>query len=399
MNKRYFYGLSFGLLFLFLLSYQGYCLGITPASQEIPYSIGQHDFKFNVINQNPYETINYVEILNNDFGKNVAFEAMTFRLPPNSIGVLSGTVIIDESLEPGENCVRFKLTESKEARTSSIEARTAIIVKACTFVPYPGKYIEALVTQDTAVEDLPLYFTVNLENKGKSSIESCDVSVKIYDASGILVDEIYPDEELSLDSLEKASLFLKTNTPLKGGEYKGKLLLNYDGISDEKEFSLRVGKKEISIVDVPSTFYFKDDILTFKAKLKSFWNEQIDNIYLELSIPSLNKTISSSVFSLNPWEEKEIESIGKIEGITEGVYKVNLTVHYGNDSSSIAKDVKFSVEEPQEDVVSEVQTVPLQKNNVKIPPLAIAMFTFSIIILVYVFILLRKQRNLDTSDL
>lgn len=399
MNKKFFNWLSFGLLAFFLLSYQVYSLGITPATFEVPYSIGQHDFKFNVINQNPYETINYVEILNNDFGDNVKFDAMTFKLPPNSIGVLSGQIIIDESLKPGENCVRFKVTESKEERTSSIEARTAIIVKACTFVPYPGKYIETKITQDTAVEDLPVYFAIDLENKGKSPIESCDISVKIYDSSGILVDEIYPEEELALDSLEKTTLFLKTNTPLRGGEYKGKLLLNYDGVSDEKEFSLRVGKREVGIVDVPSTFYFKDDILTFQAKLKSFWNEPIDNIYLELSIPSLNKTISSSVFSLNSWQEKEIESIGKIEGLKEGVYKVNLTVHYGNASSSITKDVKFSIEEPKEEVVSEVQTVPLQKNNVKIPPLAIAMFTFSIIILVYVFILLRKQRDLNTSDL
>lgn len=399
MNKKFFNWLSFGLLAFFLLSYQVYSLGITPATRDIPYSIGQHDFKFNVINQNPYETMNYVEILNNDFGDNVAFDAMAFKLPPNSIGVLSGQVLIDDSLKPGENCVRFKVTESKEERTSSIEARTAIIVKACTFVPYPGKYIEAKITQDTAVEDLPVYFSIDLENKGKSSIESCDISVKIYDSSGILVDEIYPDEELSLDSLEKTTLFLKTNMPLKGGEYKGKLLLNYDGFSDEKEFSLRVGKREVGIVDVPSTFYFKDDILTFKAKLKSFWNDQIDNIYLELSIPSLNKTLSSSVFSLNSWEEREIESIGKIQGLKEGVYKVNLTIHYDNASSSITKDVKFSIEKPKEEAVSEVQTVPLQKNNAKIPPLAIAMFTFSIIILVYVFILLRKQKDLNTSDL
>ena len=396
-------GLSLGLLFLFiLLMPDAYCLGINPGVYDIEYEKGRQNFKFNVINTNGYETLNELEILSNDFGNNLDFDIKSFKLPPNSMGTIQGSVFIDESLEPGESCVRIRITECIASRTSMIEARPALIARACVFAPYPGKYIESKVSQDSAIENSQVYFSIDLENKGDAPISNADVRVEVYDSSGALVEEIPAEQKISLKPLETKTIFFRTSQPLKGGEYTGKLFLYYDGKTDEKEFPLRVGIKKIEFMDIPSTFYFKDDVISFNAKLKSFWNERIYNAYLELSIPEISsKSLTSSVFTIGGWEEKEVEGIGKMQGLAEGSYNAKLSVHFGNQTKSIEKRIELK-EEPEDETQTEepqeIRTTPLKSNN-SIPPLAIGMFLFSIVVLVYVVISLNKKKDLNSSDL
>jgi hypothetical protein len=395
-------GIFLVLLFSMVLTLsEAYCLGINPGVYDIEYSKGRQNFKFNVLNRNGYTTLNEVEILSNDFGSNLNFDTDSFKLPPDSMGAIQGSVLIDESLEPGENCARFRITEGINSRTSMIEARPALIARACVFVPYPGKYVEPKISQDSAVDNSKVYFSAKLENKGDQPIANCKISVKIYDASGALIEEIPSNQTISLNPLETKTIFFRTSQALKGGEYKGQLLINYDGEKKEEEFPLRVGIRDIEFAEVPSTLYFKDDVITFTAKLKSLWNDRIYNAYLELSIPELSsKSITSSVFTIGGWEEKEVEGIGRIQGLSEGSYDAEFIAHFGNQTASIEKkiELKEEVAEAKKEEAREIKAVSLKSDN-SIPPLAVGMFLFSTVVLVYVVISLSKKRDLNSSDL
>lgn len=387
------------LMMCLMLSSFVLSLGVNPGSQEIKYSKGVKNFKMDVLNTNSASIICKVSIASNDFGDKVQLDRTEFRLLPSGIGTIKGTINIDDSLKPGQNCVRYYIEEVPDEDVGMISARTAIISRVCVFVPYPGKYIESRFDQQSAIENSFVYFTINLASKGKDVINSVVLNARIYDTEGNLVDELPLKTIEGLVSLEEKSIPFKTTKELKGGEYTLKLLLEYDGTQDTFEYPLRVGTADMEIKYASDEIKLKNGIATFTMRVKSLWNDPFNNLYGEIRLPQIsNDGFKTAVSDINSWAEAELKGYIDHPDLIPGTYDATYTVYFANNKAkSIEKQVV--VIDASNEVEMPIETLSNSKANAMFNPLGIGMIVFGFAMIIYVVFAYSGKKNEDREDL
>lgn len=395
MKKR----LAIFIVLFLLLPTSVVSLGVNPGSQEIKYSKGIKTFELDVLNTNSASIICKVSIASNDFGEKVQLDRTEFRLLPSGIGTIKGTINIDDSLKPGQNCVRYYIEEMPDEEAGMISAKTAIISRVCVFVPYPGKYLEPRFEQQSAVENSFVYFTIALTSKGKDVINSAVLSARVYDSNGNLVDELPLKSLEGLQSLEERSMPFKTTKELQGGEYLLKLLLEYDGKQDSFEYPLRVGTPEVEIKSTSDEIKLKNGIATYSMTVKSLWNDVFNNVYGEIKIPAISSEgFKTSVSDLNPWAEAELKGYIDHPDLIPGTYDATYTVHFANNKTkSVEKQVV--IVDASNEVETPIETLSNSKANAMFNPLGVGMMVFGLAIIVYVVFAYSGKRNEDREDL
>ena len=387
------------VVMLFLASNFVLSIGVNPGSQEVKYSKGVKTFELDVLNTNSASIICKVSIASNDFGERVQLDRTEFRLLPSGIGTIKGTINIDDTLKPGQNCVRYYIEEMPDEDVGMISARTAIISRICVFVPYPGKYIEPKFEQQSAVENSFVYFTITLTSKGKDVINSAVLNARVYDSNGNLVDELPLKNLEGLLSLEERSVPFKTTKELNGGEYTLKLLLEYDGNQDSFEYPLRVGTPEVEIKSTSEEIKLKNGIATYSITVKSLWNDVFNNVYGEIKIPAISSEgFKTSVSDLNPWAETELKGYIDHPDIVPGTYDAVYTVYFAKGKTK-SLERQVVVIDASNEIEMPIETLSSAKVNVMFNPLGIGMMIFGLAIIIYVVFAYSGKKNEDREDL
>jgi len=268
------------------------------------------------------------------------------------VGGGSFTVMIDLPLfieKPGKHRILIGVKErisEEEEEVATTMIRTSVIIQAVIdiHVPYPGKYLEILLSSPNVNLGEPVDFKLEILSQGE---EDVNVSPKI---------DILSDDE-TIETLyffnreikSQERIELKKTLDTRGynpGVYRALAIVDYGRLA-KSESRFNIGELIIHLVNYTKQVEI-GGINSFDIEIESGWNNKIDGAYAEVFISNSSVDLFSfktSSTSLEPWEKKTITGFFDTSNFTKGFYDANITfIYYGKDvgkSSSELVKIEF----------------------------------------------------------
>jgi hypothetical protein len=283
---------------------------------------------------------------------------------------------------PGKHRVKIVVEEKRDEEIVGTGIGTTITLFAAIdiFVPYPGKYVEVLLTSpDVNVGEL-LTFNLDIINKGKEKVNITPI-IEVYSQKNDEKLEVLNFKNRILESQKRIELKKIMNTTnFNPGKYKAIAVVEYgENKIAKSENEFRLGELIIYITD-----YTKKIILgglkKFDIFIESGWNNEIEGVYadvliLDKSNKKLLEEFKTSSTNLIPWEEKVISGFFETSNFSEGFYDANISlIYYGGEVGKSS---------------SEIVEIEFVKPSSKIL-LIISIISGGLFLLVIIFILIKK---------
>ncbi|MCX8193837.1 MAG: hypothetical protein N3G19_00520 [Candidatus Pacearchaeota archaeon] len=274
-------------------------------------------------------------------------------LKPGEQGQFTATLKLPQELAPGKYETRICALEGGTRGAggtggTSIGTRAGVCSIVTVFSPYPGKNADFRLMVDDVKQGDNATVVMQTTSYGKEL-------VKVYGVIEVAPKELKAGQhkfltlrtdERTLKTGETVSLNVSFNTSeMDVGEYVVNATLYYEVNQSTKQAVFKIGELTIEVLDFTKEVE-KDKLNTLNVKVKSLWNARVDNVYASIDIidPQKNAvktTIKSPLTSVNAWETKNIVVYWDTAGFAVGEYVANVSVHYGNASSSKMGSIKI----------------------------------------------------------
>lgn len=207
-------------------------------------------------------------------------------------------------------------------------------------VPYPEKYADIEFDINYVNQGESAFYNLTVYSKGEESIfVKPRVELRTL---GDLVDVIYLDGRF-INSLSSEEYLgeIDTNNYL-AGDYNITVIVEYGGDLPRSETKLfRVGELHMEITNYTSK-YIRGGLNRINIIIESFWNNEIDNVFVNGSVigyPYINfKSPSSAV---EPWSSKVFESYFDTSDIVEKNFQLSIDINYGEKITNKIVNVYF----------------------------------------------------------
>jgi len=345
-------------------------LGLTPAIIEQDFeSNGKFLVTFSVLGAS--EDQNLFVFAEGDFSEYVTFDKTNFT------GGTTFTAYMDlpaQTIKYGKNKLYIKVKEIFEADVgigTKLEIGALIIIR----VPYPGKYAEIRSFEVNEVnENESVIFISKIENMGSQSI-TANVSVDIFSQEQMI-------ESIFLGSKEikprETKSFAGATKGYSAGVYNATAILDYGGaVKDKNEKQFRVGGLFVDIINWTSKI-IQGKISEFEIEIESKWNNDIENVYTEVSISKeggFSDVFKTPSIKLGRWERAKLKGFVNAENLEAGEYEAKIILFYEGKTT--------------EKIVN-VEIVSGELNTMIIKYAIIAVIVVLILVVIFVIIILKK---------
>ena len=124
--------------------------------------------------------------------------------------------------------------------------------------------------------------------------------------------------------------------------------MNYDGKEEKIQTLFKIGDIRIDVQNILHDKIKKNSIAKFDVQLQSYWNKEIPDTYLILTIyDKTNKeiaTVKGENFPILPWNTMTKQVFWDTKSAPKGAYKANVTVIHSTGRSS-EKQIEFQIYE------------------------------------------------------
>jgi len=332
IKKRF---LGFLVMIIFLAGLGEATLGISPSKVEIDFKPNlEKSINFKVLSDSKEKLEIYAS---GDLAKYVEFDKKEMV----GDGSFIVTLNLPEKIEvPGKHRILVGVRETLDKEIAGVGVKVAVQSPIYVFVPYPGRYAEITLRAENVNLGEPVNFKLDIINRGK---EDLDVIPEI----GIFSEDekletLYFQRRL-IKSQEEIKLHkVLDTTNYSAGDYKAIAILDYGDVAKaEAEFSL--GTLFVKILEHTEKILI-DGIQKFEIGVASRWNNEIYNVYANISILDGSEIVSSfktSPADLEPWQSQILVGFLDSSEIKPGNYKANITLFYHGKTSGKLVDVKF----------------------------------------------------------
>jgi len=305
------------LFFLFvflLLSPCAQALGIGPTEIEIGfkpnlnytgvvYVVNSEGYNFPVEMSVDGDLKDYITLSEKEF-------VLMPKGTPGSIRYVNFTLNLPEKFEkPGAYKSRILATQKVSGEKGTIVSRVRVGAILTVYVPYPGKYVEFEVKIENAEVNKTVKFTASAVNRGNQTIENAYCVFRIYDLQGSVIGSATTDGKVMEPGrhVEFMGEWLASN--VKPGKYRLVAEISYDDIKTKQEKEFMIGSPTIEITEINAEPIPEKTIGKIRTKVKSNWNEKIENIFLtiELKKNGFSTSLKSPSTDIEPWQEKYID--------------------------------------------------------------------------------------------
>ncbi len=251
----------------------------------------------------------------------------------------------DKFDRPGEHIGIIWAATRVESEEGIAIARIKVGMKIVVRVPYPGKYAEIKLQIENANVNDTVLFEITATNLGKENITNARGEIKILNMENetvvVLQTEGKPIETTKIETF-RATWF----SDVEPGLYKVEATLFYDGENTSLEMAFNLGAPLIEIVNVSAESMVNGTIGKILTKIHSYWNQEIEDVYVELSVRDKNgkiigedksKNVNVRAFSsptiTNYWDTTR--------GVPLGEYNATVVLHYldRNDTTEFEIEV------------------------------------------------------------
>ena len=218
-------------------------------------------------------------------------------------------------------------------------------------VPYPGKYVDAVLNIINAEQNGNAKLAISVVNRGNSDIQEVRAKIDIY--------TLLNEKVISLDT-DSQPVAVGTKTDLSAnwkidsaaGDYIAKFTVFYDGESREFETKFPVGAKNLTIEGLLVNNFQLGAIAKLQILADNKWNQELKDVYANLIIYNNDgqamADIKSSAENIAALSKKELIAYWDTGNVDEGEYNAKLNVVYENKTAS--KDLVFRVSQDSLDV-------------------------------------------------
>lgn len=259
----------------------------------------------------------------------------SIHLSPDKIEVLPGEwtsvgckVKLPQDIKPGLNKNFVGVVEDVSGK-GVVGGIAGVELSLFIRKPYPGKYLELekFEANDAKVNEF-VNFVMEVINRGNEKINDAFALIDIYDKE-TRIDQIRTN---SIEIINGGTFEAKWQTSV-AGRYTALAKINYDGSLLEEKKEFRVGDILIEVLEVNEAHVKKGRIAKFDVDIQSYWNEPIENVYVELDVVGSEVNSKTESISVDPWDKTTITGFLETSLLEEGEYEVNVLLKYNNKIS------------------------------------------------------------------
>jgi len=295
------------LSFVFLLSGVLAVSGVSPGSHSVDFESGlQRDFIFDFfidggIYVQPYVEGDLAEYVSLDKDKLYGREKIT------------ATLNLPDSIK-GEGTKEIKIVAG--GATGIIKVN----------LPIKNKYFKMDLRAPTGNVGELIEINLGLENIVGHEIEIIP-RLEIYFTGNLEVplDIFYFGKDILFNE-SSFSHFLDTRN-YSFGAYVAIAIVEYNGEEFRIENPFSLGKKDLEILDYTKGMK-EGRVGKFEIEVKSFWNDNIDELYAEVMVVGSEYSFVTSSIRLDPWGQGIIEGFFDTRGIEGYNKKLNIILYY-----------------------------------------------------------------------
>jgi len=342
--------LVLSLFFAFLLSFSDvHAIAISPSIIDINFEPNfKQTYQF-YVREDPGIDINVS--VTGDLAEYITTSITEPSFRVDRIRYFSVTVELPEEIEvPGLHKCYIHADEIPPLGESgsTVAAYSGVKTPINIWVPYPEKYIEARLTVPNVNVSEPVRMQISLISRGLSDTTAYGV-IRIRDLGEKNIATLYTDSKL-VKSMQKESLEAIWDTSgVPPGRYSATAEVEYGGKSPAiSGTQFKIGDLLVKITNITYPEEIRPDrIHKLEVEVDSYWNMEIKDIYIQLSLSDDKSVLSSSkseTFDLDAWGRKTIPVFLDTTGIKEGEYDLTATVYY--EGRTTEESVKIEIKEP-----------------------------------------------------
>ena len=255
----------------------------------------------------------------------------------------------DNMRRPGLWDGLLRAVQYSTASQGMVTALVGVEIKIFVRVPYPGEYLESVLSVKDVKVSEPVNFQISLISRGTENVTASG-AIEIYDRNGRNMASLSTGEG-RVETMGSAVLEASWQT---GGVPPGKYFANStveygSGFRTGSEAIFRIGDVLIIIQNVTQPGKITEgDIAKFNVTLESFWSEKFDNLFVEMQVLKDGAEVGSSKsesFTLDPYETESVTIFWDTGNLEKGEYTANFTVKYGQKVAE--KQVQVNIGEPE----------------------------------------------------
>jgi len=335
------------LLFLLLLLSTSFAVVITPIDKEVTYEpekeiMREESCGFNIKgSDNSRITFKVTGDLNNT----VELEKEYIDTEENKWYTVNCIIKLNNSIKPGPHYVNILSIESPKS-LGDLSAVAGVMYPIKIFIPYPGKYIEIknFIAKDIEINKTQT-FSINIISRGSERLEKLFATITITGTDGVVGSAT--SAPLSLTTGEEAIIPIPwDSTGVPAGQYNAKAIITYDEKKEITEVPFRIGDIRIDINEVSYDKIKINSIAKFNVKLQSYWNKEINDAYIIVTVfDTNNKQVEytkSENFAISSWATLNKQVFLDTKNLQIGKYNANFTVMHSTGKSS-EKQIEFNI--------------------------------------------------------
>ena len=249
---------------------------------------------------------------------------------------------LPENIEvPGTHTLSVSVRESVgEAEGFQIVGDVRAVIKIK--VPYPGQYADIEFQATNAKAGEPVSLNLKITSLGNETINT-NTYINVYNLDNEIVKRIDMGSR-SIESTNYAELSTKLETKdLPPGNYKAIAFVEYGGKVAEREAEFRLGELKVLVSNYTAVFE-RNKINRFEIEVESFWNDPIDNVFAEVSIPDHDIQFLTPSIGLGGFEKKMLTGFFDSSSIEEDNFKAKIVIHYAGKTTEKTVDLRFKRE-------------------------------------------------------
>ena len=312
--------------------------GVLPAKQLIDFSSEEQIVSLTLRNNNFDEGFFKLSFAG-DLSKFIVEkdDSLIYLSPSDSEKKISFKVKFPkDKLIPGKNTLKIILQQvDVSSGENTLSSVMTLVAEAIVNVPYEGNFVVANldIPASKTLDDNRI--TISLINKGESAVNVwADIVIKGPTNSEIIR---WTTEKKLLDYLSAGKIETFWKGEKNPGVYFAEVILHYGDKTQVLRKQFVVGQKEVLVEDIVSPNFLLGEINRLDLKVRSVWNDLLDDVFAQVYVVSEDGTIvqtfKSTPENFNAYESKRLSAFWDTSNLLVGNYVLQTKISIDGHTS------------------------------------------------------------------
>lgn len=312
-----------------------------------------------------------------------SFEVEEFSLGPRERKSIAIHYVLPDDITPGTNRQKIVFIENFFDPNAGFGARTGVVLQFDLWKPYPGQYVDMVITPRHVAQGSDTDVLVKLYSRGEEAV-SGDVEMRIYTPDDKLQDLVIMDNVQIAGNTNFERYAIINSKNWDPGKYRIEAAYDFGSGVARQEGKLIIGTKSLDIIDVTRTYYKDAEINRFEIEVESLWNEPLEQVFASFELGASSGQTPSIIVA--PFTRNKLFGYWVTDAnLAQGNHTAQITVDFEGGEPVIEQ---FTVEVLNVTPIREEQPAQTEEKKIELGYVDLA---FLIVIIVFVVYLMQHS--------